>query len=93
MAKNPIKIAPSILSAGFFTSVFCLDICEKGGAEYIHVDVMDNHFVPNLTIGPIVVKSIKPLTKIFMYVHLMVERPEDLIKPFADAGADGITFM
>ncbi|HJL79131.1 MAG TPA: ribulose-phosphate 3-epimerase [Candidatus Marinimicrobia bacterium] len=92
MAKNPIKIAPSILSADFSRLYSALDICEKGGAEYIHVDVMDNHFVPNLTIGPIVVKSIKPLTKIFMDVHLMVERPEDLIKPFADAGADGITF-
>ena len=92
MAKNPIKIAPSILSADFSHLHSALDICEKGGAEYIHVDVMDNHFVPNLTIGPIVVKSIKPLTKIFMDVHLMVERPEDLIKPFADAGADGITF-
>jgi ribulose-phosphate 3-epimerase len=92
MAKNPIKIAPSILSADFSHLYSALDICEKGGAEYIHVDVMDNHFVPNLTIGPVVVKSIKPLTKIFLDVHLMVEHPEDLIKPFADAGADGITF-
>ena len=92
MAKNPIKIAPSILSADFSHLHSALDICEKGGAEYIHVDVMDNHFVPNLTIGPVVVKSIKPLTKIFLDVHLMVEHPEDLIKPFADAGADGITF-
>ena len=92
MAKNPIKIAPSILSADFSRLYSALDICEKGGAEYIHVDVMDNHFVPNLTIGPVVVKSIKPLTKIFLDVHLMVEHPEDLIKPFANAGADGITF-
>ena len=89
MAKTPIKIAPSILSADFAHLHSALDICEKGGAEYIHVDVMDNHFVPNLTIGPVVVKSIKPLTKIFLDIHLMVEHPEDLIKPFADAGADG----
>ncbi len=92
MAKNPIKIAPSILSADFSHLGFALDICEEGGADYIHIDVMDNHFVPNLTIGPVVVKSIRHLTKSFFDVHLMVERPEDLINPFADAGADGITF-
>ena len=92
MSNNSIIIAPSILSADFSRLYSALEICEKGGAEYIHIDVMDNHFVPNLTIGPVVVKSIRHLTKSFFDVHLMVERPEDLIIPFADAGADGITF-
>ena len=91
MAKNPIKIAPSILSADFSHLHSALDICEKGGAEYIHVDVMDNQFVPNLTIGPPVVKSLRPKTNKFLDVHMMVIDPENLVEPFAKAGADQIT--
>ena len=92
MSKNSIIIAPSILSADFSHLQYALKMCDNGGAEYIHIDVMDNHFVPNLTIGPVVVKSIRPVSQKFFDVHLMVDKPEDFIQPFADAGADGITF-
>jgi len=92
MSKNSIIIAPSILSADFSHLQKALKMCDNGGAEYIHIDVMDNHFVPNLTIGPVVVKSIRPISQKFFDVHLMVDKPEDFIQPFADAGADGITF-
>jgi ribulose-phosphate 3-epimerase len=69
-----------------------LEICRLGGAEYVHVDVMDGHFVPNLTIGPVVVKSLRPHTKLFLDVHMMVTNPEELVEPFAKAGANGLTF-
>ena len=92
MSKNSIIIAPSILSADFSHLQYALKRCDNGGAEYIHIDVMDNHFVPNLTIGPAVVKSIRPVSQKFFDVHLMVDKPKDFIQPFADAGADGITF-
>ena len=86
------KLAPSILSADFSDLQSALTICNKGGAHWIHVDVMDNQFVPNLTIGPPVVKSLRPKTKKFMDVHMMVIQPEKLVEPFAKAGADNITF-
>ena len=92
MSKNSIIIAPSILSADFSHLQYALKRCDNGEAEYIHIDVMDNHFVPNLTIGPVVVKSIRPVSQKFFDVHLMVDKPKDFIQPFADAGADGITF-
>ncbi len=92
MSEKRTIIAPSILSADFSNLQSALDICEKGGAEYVHIDVMDNHFVPNLTIGPLVVKSLRPHTNRFLDVHLMVTNPENLVEPFARAGADGITF-
>ena len=92
MSKNSIIIAPSILSADFSHLQYALKMCDNGEAEYIHIDVMDNHFVPNLTIGPVVVKSIRSASQKFFDVHLMVDKPEDFIQPFADAGADGITF-
>jgi len=63
-----------------------------GSADYIHIDVMDNHFVPNLTIGPVVVKSIRPFSKNYFDVHLMVTDPQELLNPFVESGADGITF-
>ena len=90
---NPnFKLAPSILSADFSNLKSALDICNQGGAHWIHVDVMDNQFVPNLTIGPPVVKSLRSKTQKFIDVHMMVINPEKLVEPFAKAGADNITF-
>ena len=89
---SEFKLAPSILSADFTNLKTALNQCEEGGAHWIHVDVMDNQFVPNLTIGPPVVKSIRPKTEKFIDVHMMVIEPEKLVEPFARAGADNITF-
>lgn len=86
-----VKIAPSILSADFSKLGEEIRDVEKGGAELIHVDVMDGHFVPNITIGPLVVESIRPITKLPLDVHLMIENPDQYIESFAKAGADYIT--
>ena len=86
------KLAPSILSADFSDLQSALKICDRGNAHWIHVDVMDNQFVPNLTIGPPVVKSLRSKTQKFLDVHMMVIHPEKLVEPFARAGADNITF-
>jgi ribulose-phosphate 3-epimerase len=83
-----IKIAPSILSANFASLGEEIRDVEQGGADYIHVDVMDGHFVPNITIGPLVVEAIRPVTKLPLDVHLMIEQPDRYIPAFAKAGAD-----
>ncbi|ERN53182.1 ribulose-phosphate 3-epimerase [Alkalihalophilus pseudofirmus] len=86
-----IKIAPSILSANFATLGEDIKEVEAGGADYIHVDVMDGHFVPNITIGPLIVDAIRPVTKLPLDVHLMIENPDQYIPQFAKSGADIIT--
>lgn len=86
-----VKIAPSILSANFAKLGEEITDVERGGADYIHVDVMDGHFVPNITIGPLIVQAIRPITKLPLDVHLMIENPDQYIEAFAKAGADYIT--
>ncbi|ANB56341.1 ribulose-phosphate 3-epimerase [Anoxybacillus sp. B7M1] len=83
-----IKIAPSILSADFAKLGDDIRDVEQGGADYIHVDVMDGHFVPNITIGPLIVEAIRPITTLPLDVHLMIEHPDRYIPAFAKAGAD-----
>ena len=87
-----IKISPSILSADFSKLGDEIIALEKAGADYIHIDVMDGHFVPNITIGPEVIKRLRPLTKLTFDVHLMIAPVDNFIKDFAEAGADIITF-
>ena len=89
---SEFKLSPSILSADFSNLQLALDQCADGGAHWIHIDVIDNQFVPNLTIGPPVVKSLRSRTQKFLDVHMMVVEPERLVEPFAKAGADMITF-
>jgi ribulose-phosphate 3-epimerase len=86
-----IKIAPSILSANFARLEEDIKDVERGGADYIHVDVMDGHFVPNITIGPLIVEAIRPVTQLPLDVHLMIENPDQYIDAFAKAGADILT--
>lgn len=89
---SKIIISPSILSADFANLERDIKRVEDAGADWIHVDVMDGHFVPNITIGVPVVKSIKKVTNLPLDVHLMIENPEKYIEPFVKAGADILTF-
>ncbi|GAB2561487.1 ribulose-phosphate 3-epimerase [Gracilibacillus alcaliphilus] len=85
------KIAPSILSADFSKLKEEVEDAAAGGADYIHVDIMDGHFVPNITFGPLVLAAIRPFTDLTMDVHLMIENPDQYIEAFAKAGADIIS--
>ena len=87
-----VLVAPSILSADFSKLGQEIRDVEKAGADWIHIDVMDGHFVPNITIGPVVVKSVRKATALPFDVHLMIDRPADYVEAFAGAGSDIITF-
>ena len=89
--KRTVKVAPSILSADFSRLGDEIRAVEAAGADLIHVDVMDGHFVPNITIGPLIVEACRRVTKLPLDVHLMIENPEQYIADFAKAGADCLT--
>ena len=92
MAERPaVRIAPSILSADFARLGDEVRAIEAAGADVVHVDVMDGRYVPNLTIGPVVVRALRPVTKLPLDVHLMIVEPEKYVEAFAEAGADYIT--
>ena len=86
-----VSIAPSLLSADFARLADALAVAERGGADLVHVDVMDGHFVPNLTIGPPVVEALKRATRLPLDVHLMIESPEETLEKYLAAGADWIS--
>src|SRR5262245_49627433 len=89
--SRPLKIAPSVLAADFTQLPAEIRKVEEAGCDMVHIDVMDGHFVPNITVGPFIVKAIRRLTKLPLDSHLMIENPEKYLQPFADAGTNGIT--
>ncbi len=87
-----IKISPSLLAADFSNLTIPLNQCELGGASMIHIDVMDGNFVPNITMGPVIVNGIRKATDLLLDVHLMINKPENFISEFINVGSDLITF-
>ncbi len=85
-----IKLAPSILAADFARLGQQVLEAEQAGADRIHIDVMDGHFVPNISVGPLVVRALRPVTRLPLEVHLMIDNPDHFLEQFAEAGADGI---
>lgn len=92
MVSERVLVAPSILSANFARLADEVREVVQGGADWIHVDVMDGHFVPNITMGPVVVEWLRPVTTAPLDVHLMIAQPEQYIPHFIDAGADSVSF-
>ena len=87
-----IKLSPSLFASDFMNMGADIKAIENAGCPYVHIDVMDGHFVPNINFGPGIVSAIKPITNMVLDVHLMISNPEKYIEPFANAGADILTF-